>query len=141
MAAGFRLTWHGDRELRRFTKMAENGVRDSADFVVGHAKQLIGTPGPPRSKAGPIGGTTGEPPRVDTGELLASVASTGPIHNTRAQTIVAAAGTPLAFGRYLEYGWVHNVFGNAIVLQGPRPWIRPSFDFLGAVWLQFFKRI
>ncbi len=135
--AAFTLKWNDARAMKRMTRLAERGVEHSARFVRDEAKQLISIPGPPRSKAGPIGGNSGEPPRVDEGDLIASVVATSA--ETINGEILAWAGTPIDYGRFLEYGWVHNVFGRAIILQGPRPWMRPAYAQLLANWPKFFK--
>lgn len=84
-------------------------------------RQSLNTPYPPAS-------APGESPHRRTGDLQASV--TSEVDETDGDRVTARVGTPLAYGRYLEFGTGrqseksqpnHPLSGMA-----PRPWLRRS---------------
>jgi HK97 gp10 family phage protein len=98
-----RLDWNGDA-----AEVFVRGRTLSALMVLGQAgedraRELIGTPGPPRS-------TPGSPPHMDTEALRDSIT-----HEVDAGQMSARIGTNLDYGLYLEVGTSK---------MAARPWLR-----------------
>lgn len=60
------IKWYGDKFNDRLEAQLQDGITDATEFYAGKVREKISTPGPPRSEPG-------QPPHVDTGDLLASI--------------------------------------------------------------------
>jgi hypothetical protein len=98
------LVWNGDAARVAVHGATMNTIDLFVTAVKERAVELISTPGPPRS-------TPGNPPHVDTGDLVVSVESS--VDN---RDMTGRVGTNLEYGLYLETGTKRGL--------APRPWLR-----------------
>ena len=103
---GFRVTSNRIRQVDRLVKArAHRGMEAGAAAVADHARFLVSVQGPPPS-------APGDPPHVDSGELIAGI-----FWDYDPATFTAVVGTTSPHGYYTEFG----------PLYAPRPWLRPAF--------------
>ena len=105
-----KITWKGDKLLKKFEKNLERGIRVASSFLRKQVVRAINVPF--RSRGGETirhnptrRGTPskpGEPPRVDTGQLRRSIFMI--VRKTGKGRVVGFVGTTLKYGKYLEYG-------------------------------------
>ena len=121
---GIRVTVEGSnrlaRALRQYDQQAVDrigdAIIDSALEVQGQAQRLIqrgersGTARPDGSRSS----APGEPPKTDTGRLVASIDI-----ETDTDRLGAAVGTNLRYGKHLEMGTTK---------MAARPWLFPTFE-------------
>lgn len=132
--AGIRATVEGTQRLKaalaRYEAESVDAIGDavvtSALQIQGDAQRLIqrGTrSGQPTMRYKPKRQVTpsapGEPPKTDTGRLVASIDI-----ETDTDRLGAAVGTGLRYGRYLEFGTRK---------MAARPWLFPTFERLKPV--------
>lgn len=99
------LVWNGDQFFEEARATASARVESDARQLAANVKQLISTPGPPRSKPG-------ESPHRDTDALYENVQVIGPA--SHGDLIVASIGSPLPQAFFTEFGTIH---------MAARPWL------------------
>lgn len=65
----------------------------------------------------------GEPPKTDTGRLVANIFS---ILSADKQGVIV--GTDIAYGKRLEFGFTGSDAKGRSINQGARPWLQPAFE-------------
>jgi hypothetical protein len=97
------VNWNGKAWLEAQTAIYTERVNSAAEFLRGEMRVMIGIQGPPQSKPG-------EPPHIDTGNLIHSL---GIIPGQDGSYIFSDVGTDVEYGIFLELGTAN---------MAARPW-------------------
>jgi hypothetical protein len=98
-----KMNWYGPKVSTALHGRLGTNVERAGEIIEDHAKYLISTQGPPRSRPG-------QPPHIDTSELIQSVD-----HATDFANLVTHVGSDVPHAYWTEVGTVN---------MAPRPWLR-----------------
>jgi hypothetical protein len=87
-----KFTWYGDKATSRFMAKLADNLDDAGRELAQRVRDKISIEGPPRS-------SPGNPPHVDTGELVASYG-----HDTDPTSLTTVVGSDVPYSAYLESG-------------------------------------